>query len=184
METRPSTSTAEGTVPQSIAQGTWRIAEDRSRIGFRVRKMGLYYVKGRFRAVHGRIEFGPEGLPERGEATIEAATISTRIPPRDWHLRSKDFLDVERYPQITVRAEQIVPAAGGSFTGRGRFEIHGQRRSINLEGHLHGTEERMVLHLVGVLDRHDFGIRPRQPFEMVVGDEIHLDVELGLEPVA
>ena len=184
MDTHTSSATAGRTARESIATGSWRIAEDRSRVGFRVRKMGLYYVKGRFRSIQGRVEFGPEDLPERGEATIDAATITTRIPPRDRHLRSVDFLDVERHPLIKFTAERVVPAMNGSFTVRGHFEIHGQRRPVELEGHLNSAGEQVTLHLRGTLDRPDFGIRARQPFEMVVGDEVHLDVELGLEPTA
>ncbi|HKH14466.1 MAG TPA: YceI family protein [Solirubrobacterales bacterium] len=184
MDTHTSSATAGRTTPERIATGSWRIAEDRSRIGFRVRKMGVYYVKGRFRSIQGRVDFGPEGLPGRGEATIEAATITTRMPPRDWQLRTADFLDVERHPLIKFTAERVAPAMNGSFTVRGQFEIHGQRRPVELGGHLHAAGEQMALHLRGTLDRHDFGIRARQPIEMVIGDEVHLDVELGLEPTA
>src|SRR5215211_589154 len=168
MDTHTSSPTARRTTPERIATGSWRIAEDRSRIGFRVRKMRLYSVKGRFRSIQGQVEFGSEGLPERGEATLDAATITTRIPPRDWHLRSVDFLDVDRHPLIKFTAERVVPAVNGSFTVRGQFEIHGQRRPVELGGHLHATGEQVALHLQGVLNRHDFGIRARQPFEMVV----------------
>lgn len=63
------------------------------------------------------------------------------------------------------------------------FEIRGHRRQVELVGHLHGGEQdELVLHLAGELDRHDFGIRPRQPFEMVVGRRVVLDVELVLAP--
>jgi polyisoprenoid-binding protein YceI len=162
----------------------WRIVAGRSRVGFRVRKMGLYYVKGRFRDIRGEVELGPDGLPIRGDAVIEAATITTRIPPRDWHLRSQDFLDVEHHPLITIATGEAAEEVNGGFTMDAQFSIHGQRQPIRLQGRLQRTGELPSLHLTGVLDRHDFGIRARQPFEMVVGRELILEVELGLERAA
>lgn len=161
-----------------------RIVADRSRVGFKVRKMRLYYVKGRFDSVRGEVAVDRDGMPRQGEATIDASSITTRIPPRDLHLRSKDFLEVKRYPQIRVRGEDVRASAGGEFKVHSEFDIHGERRPVDLEGHLHRLGDVTTLHLSGVIDRHDFGIRARQPFEMVVGDEIHLDVELALAPPA
>jgi len=68
--------------------GPWRVLPQESDVAFRVRKMGLYFVKGRFAGVEGRIDFGHEGLPRGGQVTIDATSVSTRMPPRDWHLRT------------------------------------------------------------------------------------------------
>ena len=157
--------------------GSNRVVAGRSRVGFRVKKMGLYYVKGRFDGVEGEVETGPDGSFEGGELRIDARTISTRMPPRDWHLRSKDFLEVETYPQIRVSVESL---PDGEIGVAAVFELHGQRRPAELRGHLH-EGPAPVLHLQGALDRHDFGLRARQPFEMIVGRQVHLDVELALE---
>jgi polyisoprenoid-binding protein YceI len=174
-----------GTAP-IVPVGSWRVFADRSRVGFRVKKMGLYFVKGRFRGVTGVIDFSPEGVPEGGELMIDAATITTRIPPRDLHLRSTDFLHVKRYPEIWVRAERVDPDDDGGFAVRALLEIHGKRRSVELLGHLHAPAPsgHITVHLHGVIDRHDFEIRARQPFEAIVGSDVELDVELVLEPSA
>jgi polyisoprenoid-binding protein YceI len=170
--------------PASDSARTSRIVSDRSRVGFRVRKMGIYYVKGCFREIRGEIEFGANGLPARGDAVIEAGSITTRIPPRDWHLRSPDFLDVRRHPLITIATGGAPRVTDGGFVVQADFSIHGQRHQADLEGHLHTLGEARTLHLTGVLDRQVFRIRARQPFEMVVGRQVHLDVELGLEPAS
>lgn len=70
---------------------------ERSRVGFKVKKMGLYYVKGTFSGVEGTIDRNG-----RSELSIDAGSISTRTPPRDWHLRTADFLAVKRHQQIRV----------------------------------------------------------------------------------
>jgi polyisoprenoid-binding protein YceI len=167
-----------------VPLGSWRVLANPSRVRFRVKKMGLYFVKGRFRGVTGVVDFSPDGVPEGGELMIDAATISTRIAPRDVHLRSRDFLDVKRHPEIWVRAERVERDHDGGFAVRALLEIHGKRRPIELHGHLHapGLSGYTTVHLHGVMDRHDFGIRARQPFEMIVGSEVQLDVELVLEP--
>ncbi len=46
-----------------VSQGSWRVSAERSRIGFKVRKMGLYFVKGAFRRVEGHVEFDAAGVP-------------------------------------------------------------------------------------------------------------------------
>lgn len=58
---------AGGGQVQVLSQGSWHMSAERSRIGFRVRKMGLYYVKGRFKRVNGSVEVGPDGVPVGGK---------------------------------------------------------------------------------------------------------------------
>ena len=62
------------------------MAPELSRIEFKVRKMGLYVVKGRFKRLSGAVEVGPDGVPTGGSLRIDASSVSTRMPPRDWHL--------------------------------------------------------------------------------------------------
>jgi polyisoprenoid-binding protein YceI len=163
----------------SALAGRWRVSSELSTIGFRVRKMGMYHVKGRFREVEGTAEFG------RGSAGVEvmikASSVSTRMPPRDAHLRSRDFLDVKRYPLIRISASSIETDEGGGLRVPATFELHGTRGTVELTGHAHGTGSPLVLHFAGSLDRHAFGIRARQPFEMVVGSEVLLETELVLD---
>jgi polyisoprenoid-binding protein YceI len=168
---------------QVLGAGRWRVLADRSRIGFRVKKMGVYYVKGRFRRVDG--ELGPDG---HGEVLVDAGSISTRIPPRDWHLRSRDFLDVRRHPELRARVESIELAGDGSVAAVAVLDLHGERAPVELRGHLKHAPEpagnggaRLLVHLEGKLDRRQFGIRARPPTEWIVGREVLLDVELALE---
>jgi len=167
--------------PDGTLSGRWRVISERSRVGFRVKKMGLYHVKGRFRAVAGTVELGP--AESSADIVIDASSVTTRMPPRDLHLRSADFLDVKTHPVIAVTAGAVEADPDGELRVPATFEIRGQRAEIELTGHFHGGDGGdLVLHLGGQLDRHDVGIRARQPFEMVVGRRVELDVELDLEP--
>jgi polyisoprenoid-binding protein YceI len=163
--------------------GRSSVRAEESHVGFRVRKLGLYFVKGRFRRVQGHVEFDSAGVPIGGEIVIDAASIFTRIPPRDWHLRTNDFLGVRRHPHIRVTAVEVSPMAEGDLRVRARFAIRDKEEDIILRAHLHqgDTPGRKILHLQGRIDRHDFGVRARTPVEWVVGREVELDVKLSLE---
>ncbi len=134
-------------------------------------------------------EFASQADATSGEVVIEAASIDTRMPPRDLHLRSKDFLHVKQHPSIRIRAERIEPAGGGRFRVPAEAEIHGERRAVELTAHVHqpaGSRpylDSVLVHLEGTLDRRGFGIRATPPAEWVVARDVHLEVELTLERV-
>lgn len=171
---------------QIVPTGQWQFDPHRSTIGFSVKKMGLYHVKGRFRRFTGTVTSRPGAL--RAEITIAAASVHTRIPPRDAHLRSGQFLHVKQHPGSRVMRDAFELAGGGEMVVRGMIEIRGTERPLELRAHAHvthpgqGAGEVVRLHLQGTLDRHEFGVRPPQPFEMIVGGEVQLDAELLLEP--
>jgi polyisoprenoid-binding protein YceI len=159
---------------------------EHSRIGFRVRKMGLYFVKGTFKAVNGSVEIGPDGLPIAGSLRVDASTVSTRMPPRDWHLRSRDFLAVNDHPEIRVSVDSAERASEEAITVSAVVAIRGVEARIPLTAHSHDSEGRRysgrALHVSGTLDRHRFGIRPRRQVEWIVGRDVRLDALLHLEP--
>ena len=97
-------------------------------VGFRVKKLGLYFVKGRFREVRGNIDAGPTGNDARGEVVIQARSVTTRMPPRDLHLRTADFLAAKRHPKIRLSAEGMRPDGKGAFVLPTTVEI----RSVQL----------------------------------------------------
>ena len=174
-----------GTQPL-VPHGSWRVLDEGSDVGFRARKLHAYFVKGRFRTVRGQIDFDPGASSPRGEVVIDAGSVTTRMPPRDWHLRTRDFLDVKRHPEMRIVAEEIRPAGDDRrFTVPATFEIHGERRRVELTAHAEPAAEsadQVLLHLEGELDRHDFGIRATL-FEWVVGRRILLEVRLLLERI-
>lgn len=176
----------QGAQTTTVPRGTWRVASEGSHVGFKSRKLGLYYVKGKFRRVEGRIELGTEPNASRGEVVIDATSIYTRMPPRDWHLRTRDFLDIKRHPQIRITAESLEQGPEGHFEVPAEIEIHGVRKPVRLGGHFHESTDgpAVRLHLHGVLDRHEFGVRALGPVDWIVGREVHVDVELLLEPAS
>lgn len=172
---------AGGGEVQVLSQGSWRVSAERSRIGFKVRKMGLYFVKGRFRRLNGSVEVGTDGAPVRGRLRIDASRVSTRIPPRDWHLRTRDFLAVK--PPGDPRRRRAHRAGAERSDGRATlFTVRGHDAQVPLTAHWHHSEGGPALHVSGTVDRTKLGVRPRRPVDWIVGRDVQLDAVLHLEP--
>lgn len=110
--------------------GIWKVDPRQGEVGFAVKGMwGLVTVRGRFTAYTGALEVGAAGSV--GKLTIDAASIDTGNARRDTHLRTADFFDVERHPQIVFdltapSAPDDRPAVVGELaigSSRRRLEI-------------------------------------------------------------
>jgi polyisoprenoid-binding protein YceI len=87
--------------------GEWNIDPVHSIVRATARHLGLSRVEGRFTAFSGQIRIADPVEQSTVEATIEAASIDTGNADRDAHLRSPDFLDVERFPVLTFRGDRV-----------------------------------------------------------------------------
>jgi polyisoprenoid-binding protein YceI len=105
--------------------GVWNLAPERSTITFKIRNMwGLLRVKGRFTEFSGDGQLTNNGAVY-GRLDIRAASLRTGIGRRDQHLRSTDFFDVERYPEISVVITALEPTSGNTADLRASFTIKG-----------------------------------------------------------
>src|SRR3954454_22337047 len=93
-------------VSPAIAQGTWTIDPSHSSVEFQVKHMGLATVKGFFSDFEGSLEVGEDGQIS-AHGTVQTATLNPRNGQRDEHLRSPDFFDVERNPQLNFRSTAV-----------------------------------------------------------------------------
>jgi polyisoprenoid-binding protein YceI len=106
-----------------------------------VRKLGLYFVKGTFKAVNGSIEVGHDGLPFAGSLRIDASTVSTRMPPRAWHLRARDFLAVKHHPEIRIGVDRAERSSDETITVSAVVAIRGVEARIPLTAHWRASED-------------------------------------------
>src|SRR5690606_22978801 len=98
----PKTRTWNGvTIPQP---GTFTIDPTHTRVGFVARHLMVSKVRGSFTDVSGEIVVTEDPTASTASVTIQAASIDTGVADRDNHLRSGDFLDVEKFPQLTFRS--------------------------------------------------------------------------------
>jgi polyisoprenoid-binding protein YceI len=170
----------------AVPPGTWRVAPELSRIEFKVRKMGLYFVKGRFKRLSGSVEVGPDGVPTGGSLRIDASSVSTRMPPRDWHLRTRDFLAVRPYPEITITVDDVAMAVSGAIAVSATITVRDGAAPVRFSAHWHAPERAIedvaMLHVSGLVDRRELGVRPRRPVDWIVGREVRLEGRLVLQP--
>jgi polyisoprenoid-binding protein YceI len=121
------------------------------------------------------------------EATIDVSSIDTGTAQRDDHLRSADFFDVERFPEIRFLSTRIEKVSGDRYRLTGELTIHGVTRSIALETEYGGRgkdpwgNERVGFTAKGAIDRKDFGLVWNQALEtggVLVSDRVELELEV------
>ena len=121
---------------------------------------------------------------------IDAASINTRVDKRDKHLRSPDFLDVEKYPSITFRSKKVEKAGDGKLRMTGDLTIHGVTREVVLEveGPTPPIKDPQGNTRVGgvattMINRKDFGLTWNKTIEtggVVVGDEVEITIDVEI----
>lgn len=176
-------------VSTAPATTTWKIDAGHTHAEFAVRHLMISTVKGRFGDVQGVIEIDERDLSRSAvDVVIGVATLDTREPQRDAHLRSADFFDAETFPQITFKSTRLEGAAD-RFKLSGDLTIRGTKRPVVLDVTAEGRGkdpwggERAGFSATATIKRSDFGLTWNQVLEtggVVVGDEvkISLDVEL------
>jgi polyisoprenoid-binding protein YceI len=179
-------SVAEKVSTGALTSGTWQVDPAHSSVEFRVRHMVIETVKGRFRDFDGAIV---AGASPSIAGSVRTASLDTLHEERDEHLRSPDFFDVERYPEILFGADEIEPdGRDGHFFVPGELTIKGVTRPVTFEGELHGSgldlegKERIALALRGQLDRSDFGLVWNRVLEtggLLVGNAVELVLDLS-----
>ena len=86
----------------------WTFEPGHTAAEFSARHMMVTYVRGHFKNVRGTLDFDPENPGQASvEVVIDARNIWSGEPARDDHLRSADFLDVENFPEIRFRGDQV-----------------------------------------------------------------------------
>jgi polyisoprenoid-binding protein YceI len=170
---------------------TYTIDPAHSGAHFTVRHMMITNVRGAFRNIKGTVVYDAENPANSSvEAEIETATIDTRESQRDAHLRSADFLDVEKYPAITFRSTAVDAAGEGEWKVTGDLTIHGVTRPVVLsvegpaaEGKDPWGNVRSGASAATKIKRSDFGLTWNAALEtggLLVGDEVKIELELAL----
>lgn len=178
----------ENATEQLLSRGSWTVDPAHSTVAFRVKHMMIQTVTGRFRDFDGVLLAGDE--PSLF-GTIKVASVDTLYEDRDAHLRSADFFDVERYPEISFHAVglQFVDGDGTRVALSGDLTIKGVNRPIVLDGELRGTitgddgTEHVALALCGQLDRSDYGLvwnRLLDTGGVLVGDAVELLLDIAI----
>jgi polyisoprenoid-binding protein YceI len=174
----------------------WEIDSRTSGISFAVRHLMISKVRGRFSRWSGSIQV-PDGAWDRAvvDVVIDALSIETGIAARDAHLRSADYLDVHRHPDITFRTRSVRAAPSGGWWMTGDLTLRGHRHEVSLR--IEPSElrrdswgnDRMAFSARTTVDRRDFGLTGNLALDsggIVIGTyiEIEIQVEAVRQPAA
>jgi len=170
-----------------LTAGTWTIDPVHSAVAFQVRHLMVSKVRGGFDEFSGQVVVAEDGTPSV-TAEIVVDSFNTKNAQRDGHVRSADFLEVEKYPTMTFRSISV-HGTGSDFTLRGELTLHGVTREVELETEFNGVNPGMGQGPVAgfeaktTINRKDFGIDIEMPLEgggVVVGDKIQVTLEIEL----
>jgi len=177
-------------VGPEVVTTTWNIDLAHSAAQFKVRHMMISNVKGEFTHISGKLELdGKDITKSRVEATVDAATINTREPQRDAHLKSSDFLDVEKFQTLSFKSTLVSKRSDVDLAVQGDLTIHGVTHEVvfDVEGPSAPTKDpwgntRIGLSATTNINRKDFGLSWNSALEtggFLLGDDvaITLDVE-------
>ena len=167
----------------------WNIDPSHSGIHFTVRHMVIAKVRGWFDRFEGTLDYdAADPTKSKIAVRIEAASVNTREPKRDEHLRSADFFDVEKFATLTFASTRIERESDTEYRVAGDLTIHGVTKPVVLEAELLGGGKdpwgnaRLAFQAKTTIHRKDFGLNWNQVLEaggVLVADkvEISLDVE-------
>jgi polyisoprenoid-binding protein YceI len=168
------------------ARGTdFAIDPVHSSLAFKVKHLGVSYVAGHFDKFSGTVSFDPKELKTlQASATIETSSVNTGNERRDNHLRSADFFDVAKFPQLTFTSQEVKDVVGEKFKLVGDLTLHGVTKRVTLDCEFGGAADspfgdvRAGFSATTTINREDFGITGGQAGALVGKDvKITLEVE-------
>ena len=176
------------TVATPRTQSIWDIDPVHSNLDFSVRHLVISKVHGRFARWTGSLTLD-EARPEdsRAEVLIEAASLDTHEPQRDAHLRSADFFDTDKHPEIRFLSTRVEKSDEGHFVMTGDLTMAGVKRPVRIEIEVLGRTkdpwggERIGFSGKTAVDRRDFGLLWNQALEaggVVVGEKVEIEIEV------
>lgn len=175
---------AAATTP--LPTGTWKVDPVHSSAEFQVKHLGIATVKGQFTEFEGTLEVGAEGA--RASGSVEVASVDTREPQRDEHLRSADFFEVESFPRIEFVSTAIRPLDEDEFEIDADLTIHGVTRAVTLKAVFEGAEtdpqgnDRVGVSATAQIDRSDFDMKFNAALgtgNLVVSDKVKILVDVS-----
>lgn len=175
---------ADKKAPETASAGTYSIDPAHTTVGFSVRHLVINNVPGRFREFNGTIQYDPQNLADSSVTfTAKSNSIDTGVEPRDKHLRSADFFDVERYPEITFKSTRIEKKGKDDFIAHGDFTLHGVTKTVALPFKMYGAikdpwgKMRIGVEAGLTINRQDYGVAWSQKLDdggLVVANDVKI----------
>jgi polyisoprenoid-binding protein YceI len=185
--TQNTTATQAGT---ATGLTVWTVDKAHSTVEFAVKHMMVSTVKGTFREFEGTAHIDEEH-PERSSvrATVDVASIDTKEPQRDAHLKSDDFFNAERFPKMTFVSKRVERVDEDTYNVIGDLTIRDITREVVLKTTFEGRvtdpwgNDRAGFEATAEISRKEFGLRWNQLLETggaVVGDKVRIILHIEL----
>jgi polyisoprenoid-binding protein YceI len=173
--------------PGLQAGEVYSIDKNHSETGFSVRHL-VSTVRGRFNDFEGTIDID-HAKPEASTVafTVKTASIDTGAPDRDKHLKTADFFDVEKYPELTFKSVRVVAKDKDHFDVTGPLTLHGVTKDVTVQVNATGFVsdkafgDRAGFDVSTTLNRKDFGITWNKTLDtggLAVGDDVKVQITL------
>ena len=167
----------------ALAADEFKIDPGHSRVGFSVRHMTISNVHGRFNDFSGTVLFDPDPSKCSVNVTIKTASVNTENPNRDNDLRSPNFFDVQKYPEITFQSKSV-EKKGDSWVAHGTLTIHGVSKDVDLPFTLSGPvnmgrAKRFGAEAGLTINRQDYGLTYSKTLDnggLLVGNEVKIEI--------
>ena len=173
------------------AQTTWKIDKGHSKVGFSVTHMVVAETEGKFDDFDGSLVSKTDDFNGAEVSfTAKVASINTESERRDGHLKSPDFFDAEKFPEISFKG--TIVKDGGKYKLKGDFTMKGVTKKVEFDitygGKINtGRGEKAGFKLNGTINRQEYGLtwaNKTPGGEMVVGDEVQLIIRVELDKQA
>jgi polyisoprenoid-binding protein YceI len=168
------------------AADTYTFDKAHSDVGFQIRHF-VSKVRGRFTDYDGTIVVD-RAKPEASsvELRIKAASIDTGNENRDKDLRSANFFEVDKYPEITFKSTKITPKGGDHYEVSGSLSMHGASKEVTLPVTFLGFAKMGPMDKAGfetstTLNRKDYGIVWNRPLDVggtILGDDVLVSINV------
>lgn len=167
----------------------WNIDAAHSQATFSVKHMMISTVRGQFEVLSGQLEID-EQHPENSwvEAEVDTASINTRDPKRDGHLRSPDFFDAAQYPKITFKSTRVEPVGDNEYRVTGNLTMHGVTKQETFTAEYSGQVkdiyglQRAAFSVKGTINRKDYGLNWNVALEsggVLVAEKVNIEIDLA-----
>jgi polyisoprenoid-binding protein YceI len=184
-----SSNSTTANVPATLTDltGTWALDPSHSRVGFVARHAMVTKVRGAFNEFDGTATIGSDINDTAIALTIQVASVDTRNADRDGHLKSGDFLEIEKFPTITF-ASTSTKAVGSTLEVTGDLTIKDTTRSITIPFEFEGAaldpfgNVRVGFEGAVAINRRDYGVTWNAALEtggVLVSDKITLEFEVS-----
>jgi len=175
----------------AIAADQYKIDPVHSNVGFAVKHMVVNTVHGRFNDWSGEIIYDDKDPAKSSvNVTIKTASINTENSDRDTHLKSPDFLDVQKFPEISFQSKSVDKQSDG-FVAHGVLTIRGVSKNVDFPFKINGPIKVGDSNLLGAeasltINRQDYGVawsKSLAPGELVVANDVKIDINVEAKQV-